>query len=132
MKDMHNNIKVVSVVAPISPAATGTITGAVVDRANFASVEFLIASGAMVTTGFTLTPIVKSGSATGSLSAVADSNLIGTEADAAFAGTETGIKKIGYKGNDRYVSCDLVAAASATGVHAASVVLGDPRKAPQA
>lgn len=131
--DMYNNVKAAKVIAPVSPSATGAVSGSVVDRAGFNSVTFFIANGAVTSTGLVVTPTVKSGSATGSLSAVADADLIGTEAGAVISGgTSDGeIAKIGYIGADRYVTVDLNVAGTATGVHSVIAVLGDPIFAPQ-
>jgi len=133
MHDLSNNVKLASVLAPVSPSATGTESGTVVDRAGYNSVTFVIHNGAVTSTGFSLTPIVKSGSATGSLSAVADADLIGTEAGATISGgaSDGQIAKIGYIGIDRYVTVDLDVAGTATGVHSVMAVLGDPINAPQ-
>lgn len=133
MHDLSNNVKLASVLAPVSPSATGTESGTVVDRSGFNSVTFVIHNGAVTSTGFSLTPIVKSGSATGSLSAVADADLIGTEAGATISGgaSDGQIAKIGYIGTDRYVTIDLVVAGTATGVHSAAAILGAPINAPQ-
>lgn len=133
MKDLANNIKAVRVISPVDPSATGTLTGTVVDRAGFNSVTFCILNAAIAATGFSLTPIVKAGSATGSLSAVPDADLIGTEAGATISGgtSDNQVAKIGYIGNSRYVTCDLVLAGAATGFHAVVGILGDPIKAPQ-
>ena len=132
-RDLKENVSVKRVITPISPSATGTITGQVVDRSNFASVTFVLAAGAQTTTGITVTPTVKEGSATGSLSAVADADLIGTEAGATLSGTAGAntITKIGYIGSSRYVSCDLAVAGAATGVYSVLAVLGTPRVSPQ-
>lgn len=133
MKDMSSCIEVRSVYAPASPSTTGTEAGTVIDRAGFESVTFVIHNGAIAATGFSLTPVVKAGSATGSLSAVADALLVGTEAGAAISGgtSDGDVAKIGYIGSDRYVTVDLVVAGAATGIHSAVAVLGDPRKGPK-
>ena len=133
MKDMSSNVKVVSVYSPQSPSATGTQTGTVIDRAGFNSVTFVIHNGAITTTGFSMTPVVKEGSATGSLSAAADTVLVGTEAGAAISGgaSDNDVAKIGYIGNERYVSCDLTVAGAATGIHSVVAILGNPVKGPQ-
>lgn len=133
MIDNSSSIKLASVYAPASPSTTGTESGTVIDRAGFASVTFAIHNGAIAATGFTLTPIVKSGSATGSLTAVADALLVGTEAGAAISGgtSDGDVAKIGYLGSDRYVTCDLVVGGAATGIHSCVAILGHPRKAPQ-
>lgn len=132
-RDLYSNIKTTRVISPISPAATGTITGQVVDTANFDSNTFVISAGAQTTTGITVTPVVLSGTATGSLASCADAELIGTEAAAALSGTAgaNSDSKIGYKGSDRYVRCDLIVTAAATGVYSVVAVQGHPRKGPQ-
>lgn len=134
MKDLHNNIAPVRVISPISPAATGAISGQVIDLAGFESCEFLIQSGAQTTTGITVTPVIKSGSATGSLASCADSVLLGTEAAAALDGAAgaNGVSRVGYIGGDRYVTCDLVVTGAATGVYGVTAVKGSPRKSPTA
>ena len=133
MIDLHNSIKVAKVIAPVDPSATGTLSGTVIDRQGFNSVEFVIANGVITTTGFSLTPVVKSGSATGSLASCAADELIGTEAGAAISGgaSDGHVSKIGYIGTDRYVTCDLVVAGAATGDHCVIAILGNPRKGPQ-
>jgi hypothetical protein len=131
--DLYNNIKVSKVTAPISPAATGTITGTVVDTSGFRTNTFIISAGAQTTTGITVTPIVKSGTATGSLTSAVAAELIGTEAAAALDGTAGAgsNSKIGYIGTNRYVSCDLVVTGAATGVYSVQLIQSDPVKAPQ-
>lgn len=131
--DLYNNVKVTRVISPVSPSATGTISGQVVDTAGFRSNTFVIAAGAQTTTGVTVTPIVKHGSATGSLTSAADANLLGTEAAAALSGTSgaNSQSKIGYIGSNRYISCDLAVANAATGVYSIVCVQSDPIKAPQ-
>lgn len=134
MKDLHNNIAPVRVISPISPVAVGVIAGQVIDMAGRQAVEFVISSGAQITAGITVTPVVKAGSATGSLASAPDTDLLGTEAAAAaFFGGATGankVAKIGYTGRERYVTCDLVVAGAATGTYAVNALQAGPRKAP--
>lgn len=135
MADLRNNILVKKVYGPASPTGTGTVTGTVIDRQGFDSVTFVIGNGTQTTTGLTVTPIVKSGSATSSLASCADGVLIGTEAGAAaLLASGTGANKIatiGYVGADRYVQCNLTIAAASTGTHVCYAVLGHTRKGPQ-
>lgn len=131
--DLYSNTKVSRVISPHSPAATGTISGQVIDAQGFRSTLFVIAAGAQTTTGITVTPVVKSGSATGSLASCDASELIGTEAGAALSGTAgaNGVKRIGYVGTDRYVTCDLVVTAAATGLYSVTCIQSDAIKGPQ-
>ena len=82
-KDLHNDIDAVRVVGPVAIGANGTVAGKVIDRKGFGAVEFVMSYGAIATTGTVVTPVVKEGDATGSMTSVADSNLLGTEALAA-------------------------------------------------
>lgn len=130
--DLYNNVKVTKVIAPISPAATGTITGTVIDTAGYRSNTFVISAGAQTTTGITVTPVVLSGSVTGTLTSAAGDDLLGTEANAALDGTAgaAGVKKIGYIGINRYIRCDLIVLTAATGVYSVNAIQGNPIKAP--
>jgi len=130
--DLYNNVKVTRVISPVSPSATGTITGQVIDTSAYRSTLFTIAAGAQTTTGITVTPVVLSGSATGSLASCAASELLGTEAAAALDGTAgaNGVSKIGYIGVDRYTRCDLIVTGAATGVYSVTAEQGDAIKGP--
>lgn len=134
MSDLYSNLKVTRCISPISPAATGTITGQVVDTAGYRSTMFSISAGAQTTTGITVTPVVLSGAATGSLASCAAGELIGTEAAAALDGTagSNGNSKIGYKGADRYVRCDLIVTAAASGVYEVTAIQGGSIEGPVA
>lgn len=134
MKDLHNIIKPVVVRGPAAAGTTGLKAGTVIDTAGFESCEFVVSSGAQSNAGITVTPVIKSGSATGSLASCADTELLGTEAAVAAvlagAAGANKVAKIGYIGADRYVTCDLVVAGAATGIYGVSAILGGPRKAP--
>ena len=133
MKDLYNDVKVSTVISPHSPAATGTISGTVIDTANFANITFTIASGLQTSTDVTVTPIIMSGTVTGTLTSAAAADIIGTEASAALDGTAgaSSVSKIGYKGVNRYVSCDLLVATAATGLYSVTALQGGARKKPQ-
>ena len=79
-----------------------------------------------------MAPVAKS--ATGSLTAVADADLLGTEAGANLSGTagSNNVTKIGYTGVNRYVSVNLPVTVGATGVYGVNCIQSDPIKAPQA
>jgi len=135
MKDMHNNIKVVHAITPDAVGTTGAANGilaAVLDRKGYEQVEFVFSSGTTGTTGDTITPIVyESDTATvAGFAAVADADLLGTEAALTLTAAKTG--KVGYKGNKRYVGIRLYGVGTATAIVAASLVLGAPHIAPGA
>lgn len=116
MKDLHNNTRTKTVIAPVAIGANATKSGKVIDRQGYGGVEFIAAYGAVTTTGTIVTLVVKEGDATGSLTSVADADLLGTEALASLlaatprtSGTTKNVtKRVGYKGQKRYVTVDAV------------------------
>lgn len=133
MQDMYSRVIGLRAISP-GVLATGTKTGQVIDTAGYDSVTFIIASGASTTDAISMTPVIKSGTVTGTLTSESDSNLIGTEA-AAVLTSDSGankVRKIGYKGSNRYVQCNLVIAGSSTGSYAVIAVMGNPIKGPLA
>lgn len=142
MRDLHNNMKAIRTIAPVSLGATaaGGIVGKVVDRRGFRSVEFVLGYGSITATNATITPVVKHGDATGAMTSVADDYLLGTEAAAGIAaGTprtsnsnKNVTKRLGYIGNKRYVQVNLVPTISGAMIASAQVILGNPAIAPVA
>lgn len=140
MHDLHNNCRVLPVVSPAAIGANGTKSGKVIDRQGYGGVEFIATYGAIVTSGTIVTLVCKDGDATGSLTSVADANLLGTEALASrLAGaTTSGVgakvsKRLGYKGNKRYVTVDAVqTGTTSVGVVCVEALLHSPHHAPTA
>lgn len=116
MRDLHNNIKVESAL-DVSAISTDTTTaGNIIDMQGYGSVEFVIQSGTL--TDGTYTVLIEEGDDSGlsDAAAVADADLLGTEASASFIATEDDtVKKVGYIGNKRYVRLSLVSASTSTG-----------------
>ncbi len=121
MRDLHNKIKV-GVALNISAISTNTTTaGAIIDKRGYRSVEFIIMSGTL--TDGTYTPLIEESDNAdlSSSNAVADADLLGTEAAAALIATEDNTtKKVGYIGGKRYVRMSVVS----TGVTTGGTVLG--------
>lgn len=141
MRDLHHNIKARQCIKPVAVGTTGTgQTGKVIDREGFDSVEFILDYGSVTATNATITPTIVEGDATGSLTSVADADLLGTEANAGIgqAATRTSgvsklvTKRIGYIGKKRYVNCKLISTVTAGPLVAASTILGHPQDAPVA
>lgn len=140
MFDLHNNVQVKSVIAPVAIGANATKTGKIIDRQGFSGVEFIASYGAVTTTGSVVTLVVKEGDATGSLTSVADSDLIGTEALASLgAGARTsGVgqnvsKRVGYKGNKRYVQVNSISTGTTSvGCVSVEALLHSAQNAPTA
>lgn len=140
MNDLHNSTRTKTVISPLAIGANATKTGLVVDRQGYGGVEFIAAYGAVTTTGTVVTLVVKEGDVTGTMTSVADADLLGTEALASLAagarvaGTGKEVtKRVGYKGNKRYVSVDAVqTGTTSVGVVAVAALLHSPNNAPTA
>lgn len=137
--ELHNNISQKRIVGPVAIGANATISGKVIDRAGYDGVEFILSYGAIATTGTVVTPVVKEGDATGSMTSVADTYLLGTETLAArlgnaalTSGTTINVaKRIGYNGKKRYVTCDMVkTGTTSVGCMSVTAVLFNPANAP--
>lgn len=133
--DLHSNIKQMLALTPTALGATGTTAGKIIDRRGYGGVEFLIGYGAIPTTGSSVTVLVKEGDVTGTLTSVADGDLIGTEALAGVAAgtpktsgvSQQVVKRIGYKGQKRYVQVSLTnAGTTSAGLFWADAILHNP------
>ena len=136
MRDLHNNISVKRVVSPVSQSGNAAIVGAIVDRSGYESLEYVITLGTITTAGTTRTALVEESDVAdlSTKNAVADAQLLGTEAGASFVDSEVNTsKRIGYIGNKRYTRLTLTPAGN-TGAStiAAVAVLGDPALRPAA
>ena len=136
----HEVMRTVVGVAPVAIGTTGTgQVGKIIDRSGYAGVEFLVAAGAITSTAAVFTVTVKEGDATGSMTSVADTDLIGTEALAGIAaGARTSgvgsrvTKRIGYKGIKKFVQCGIKSTATAGTLVSITGLLHSPRYAPTA
>jgi len=142
IRDLHNNVRAKTAIIPVIMGATGTLTGLVIDRQGWGGVEFLVSYGSVTATGTSMVPVVFDGDVTGTLTSVADANLLGTELLASMVaatprvagvGKEV-VKRVGYVGVKRYVRCDLLhtAVSHATAAVSAVAVLHSPALAPTA
>ena len=142
MNDLHSNMRTKRALGPVALTTVAGLAGKVIDRQGFGGVSFLLAYGTVTATNATITPVVKEGDVTGTMTSVADADLIGTEALAALPAQATsrtsGVGKfvttrVGYKGNKRYVSCGI-ASTTVTSATIVSIVgaLHSPGLAPAA
>lgn len=141
MWDLHNNVKIVRSISPVAIGTTGTgKTGKIVDRLGYESVEFELSYGAITATNAAFTPVLKEGDVTGTMTSIADTDLIGTEALAtpgtgtrASGSTMNVTKRVGYKGKKRYVQVSKLSSTVTAGTPVgANILLGNPRNAPVA
>lgn len=137
MHDLHNNSRVLRVISPVALTTVAGVSGKVIDRQGYGGVEFLCNYGSITATNATLTVVVKEGDATGSLTSVADADLLGTEAAAGIAagartsGTGKNVsKRVGYRGNKRYVTVNVSSTVTAATIVSVDALLHNPSNAP--
>jgi len=134
--DMFNNINPVRALSPASVADNTAQVSQIIDTQGFGSLTFLIASGSLADADATFTVLVEDGDDSGlsDNAAVADAQLLGTEALASFTFAEDDSTfKIGYLGSKRYVRLTITPAANApAALLSAIALLGNPRVAPTA
>lgn len=145
MAEIHNGLRIVRAISPVSLGATGGggKTSVVVDRRGFDTVEFEFSYGAVTATNATVLPVVKEGDVTGTLTSIADTSLIGTELLASLkAGTprtsgvlNTGknfTARLGYTGPKPFVGVVMPPTISGGIVAGCNVILSGARKKPTA
>jgi hypothetical protein len=138
-QDLHHNVKLTRVIAPVAIGANATKTGKIIDRLGYGGVEFLTSFGAVTTTGSVATLVVFEGDVTGTMTSVADADLLGTELLASLtattprtSGTSKNFSaKVGYKGSKRYVRADVVqTGTTSVGCVSVEAMLFNPSSAP--
>jgi hypothetical protein len=136
MRDLMNNIHVKRVLSPVSVADTTAQVGEIIDRQGYDSLTYVIATGSIADADATFTVLLEEGDAANlsDAAAVADADLIGTEALAAFQfDDDNEVRKLGYKGNKRYTRLTITPVANASAALLSAVaVLGHPALAPTA
>ena len=136
MRDLHNNIDIKRVLSPASVADTTAQVGQIIDRQGFESLEYIIATGSLADADATFTVLLEESDSSTMVgaAAVADADLLGTEALASFIFSDDDkVFKLGYKGSKRYTRLTITPAANASAALLCAVaVLGDPMIAPTA
>lgn len=118
MRDLHDNIKVTSIINPGAIiAANGTTTSATINTAGYDSLELLVQSGAI--TDGTFTGTVYHGDASNMSDEVACSSddLLGSAPsfDGSVSADYNTTKRVGYIGNKQYVRLKELQAGASTG-----------------
>ena len=139
MHELYGNVVVRRVISPVAVGTTGTgKTGKIIDRQGFDGVQFIIDYGTVTATNATIVPTLLEGDVTGTMTSVADADMIpgsGAEASAALpaqaSARTSGVgknvsTKIGYKGAKRYVQVKLVPTVTAGPPIAVTALLFNP------
>lgn len=142
MAEIHNGLRIVRAISPVSLGATagGGKTSVVIDRRGFDVVEFEFSYGSVTATNATVLPIIKEGAVTGTLTSVADANMISSELLASLpqaavrtSGVSKNVtKRVGYTGAQPFVGVVMPPTISGGIVAGCNVILSSPRKKPTA
>lgn len=135
-RDLHNNIHTVPLIVPVAARTDDTaIVSSIIDTAGYESCELVIVTGTNTDADATFAVLVEDGDASNlsDNAAVADAQLLGTEAQAGFTfADDNECRKIGYVGNKRYVRVTVTPSGNGAGnIFLAGVaILGHPRHTP--
>lgn len=136
MRDMMNLITPKRVISPQSVSDNTALVGQIIDRQGYESLTYVILAGSLADADATFAALLEEGDAANlsDAAAVADADLIGTEALASFLFSDDDKAfKLGYKGSKRYTRLTITPAANASAALIAAVaVLGDPANSPTA
>lgn len=133
MRDQMNELHIKRAISPVSVADNTAQTGEVVDLQGFDACTFVIATGSIADANATFAVEVQECDTSGGVyTAVADANLVGTEALAGFQfDSDNACRKIGYVGSKRYVKLVITPSGNASAALLSAVaVLGHPAKSP--
>ena len=136
MNELHDNIKAVRAISPVSVADTTATVSETIDRQGYEAVEFIIATGSIADADATFAVLVEESDTTtsGDFTSVADADLLGTDAAASFQyDDDNETRKIGYIGIKRYVRLTITPTGNASAaLFSAVAILGSPAISPVA
>lgn len=136
MKDLHYSVKYSRAQSPIAAETGNTaFVTEILDTANFSSNELVILTGSLADADATFTVLLEEGnnSALSDNTAVADGDMLGTEASASFTfAADNSVKKLGYIGSKRYIRGTITPANNSGNAFVAAVwAQSGARVAPQ-
>ena len=112
--DLFNSINLKRGISPYDHATgDAAVVSQIIDMQGIDALVFAIATGSLADADATFTVLVEESddSSMSGATAVADADLLGTEALASFTfGSDDKCFKIGYKGSKRYVTCTITPA----------------------
>lgn len=142
MKDHHNIVRTAVAIPPVAVGTTGTgQAGKIIDSQGYGGVEYILSYGTVTATGAVFSVVLKEGDVTGTLTSVADADLLGTELLAGVAAQATArtsgvgknvTRRLGYKGNKRYTQITVKSTATAGTPVSAVALLHSPVVSPTA
>ena len=136
--ELHNNLKFSRAISPQTQANSDTaLVSQILDCAGFEGNELVILTGGLTDADATFVVLLEESAASdmGGANAVADADLLGTEAAASFTyANDDVVRKLGYIGNKRYIRATIIPSGNNSGAAplAAVWVQGGARVHPQA
>ncbi|NMF98392.1 hypothetical protein GPA27_13455 [Aromatoleum toluolicum] len=133
--EMFNCINVKRVISPASVADNTAQVGQIIDHQNVSAATYIIATGSLGDAGAEFTTLLEESDASdmSGATAVADADLLGTEALASFIQSDDDkCFKLGYKGTKRYTRLTITPANNATASLLAAVCVICPNLQPTA
>ena len=133
-QDLYNEIKQINALDIQTIASNTTTAGDIIDTAGYSSQTFVFQTGTVTDVDYTVLIQERDNSALSDAAAVADADLLGTEAGASFIldADDNKTSKIGYVGVKRYVRLSIVSTSTSSGaVVGAIAILGHARVQPQ-
>lgn len=130
--DLHNNVNVVAVLAPVAIATNTTTNGVIIDTAEYGSLEYIVSAGVLTDGAYAFTIQESDDSGMSGATNVAADDLLG--ALASLAATDDGkIQRVGIIGKKRYQRIAVVSTGTTSGGLVGIVaVQGTPKRAPVA
>lgn len=133
MRDLAHNIAIRPVIAPAVIGDNTAAVGAVIDRLGFESLTYGIITGTLADTDATFAVLLEESDQAGSgFTAVADADMIGTEAAAGFTFADDGVtRKLGYVGNKRFTRLTVTPTGNSGSAPVAAIaILGHAHERP--
>lgn len=134
--ELFNNINLKRGISPYDHATgDAAVTSEIIDMQGLDGVVFAIATGSLADADATFAVLVQESDDSGmsGATAVADADLLGTEALAGFAfGDDNKCFKIGYTGIKRYVTCTITPANNTGAALLAVIAITVPQLKPAA
>lgn len=134
MRDFANNVQIKRVLSPVSVSDDTAQVGQIIDRLGYESLTYIINTGSIADADVTFTTLLEESDDSGmsGANAVADADMIGTEAGAGFQyDDDNEVRKLGYIGNKRYTRLTITPANNASAALLSAVaVLAHPHSAP--
>jgi hypothetical protein len=134
LRDLYNTLTLIGGVAA-APADNTAVVSPIVDTRAYRSILFAIATGTLADADATFTALLEEGDAAdlSDAAAVADADMIGTEAAAGFTfADDSETRKLGYIGNKRYVRLTLTPANNTGAAPIGVIAMGVPFNKPAA